>query len=72
MMLVRVLVFPIMLVVVGCAARPDPNDPPQSHVGTCTHFQNATRELEDVPNCELRTQHTLINGLQPVYPGNKS
>ena len=35
-------------------------------------YQNATRELENVPNCELRSRNTLINGLQPASPGNKS
>ena len=59
----------LILALAGCA---QPPDPPQTHVGTCTHFQNATRELENVPNCDLRSQHTLINGLQPANPGNKS
>ncbi len=56
----------------GCAQPDDPNDPPQSHVGTCSHYQSAMRQLENVPNCEMRTRHTLINGLSPAYPGNKS
>ena len=60
------------LAVAGCAAGPDPDDPPQSHVGTCTHFQSSLRELENVPNCDMRTQRTMINGLPPASPGNKS
>jgi outer membrane biogenesis lipoprotein LolB len=59
-----------LLLLAGCTAPAD--DPPQTHVGTCTHYQDATRRLEDVPNCELRTRHVLINGLQPASPGNKS
>ena len=62
--------FLLLLALAGCT--PPPDGPPQPHVGTCNHYQNATRELENVPNCELRTQHTLINGLRPAYPGNKS
>ena len=47
----------------GCAG---PADPPQSHVGTCSHFNNSTHRFEDVPNCLLRRRDTLINGLPPV------
>ena len=61
-----------VLMLAACAQGPDPDDPPQTHVGTCSHFQSATRHLEDVPNCEMRTRHTMINGLQPANPGNKS
>ena len=66
----RIIVLLGLLATAACT--PPSNDPPQSHVGTCTHYQNATRELEDVPNCELRSRNTLINGLQPANPGNKS
>lgn len=63
----------LLAVLAGTAAcTPPSDDPPQSHVGTCTHYQNATRQLENVPNCELRSRDTLINGLQPANPGNKS
>ena len=72
MTLARTIILLGALAFFGCARAPDPDDPPQSHVGTCTHFQSAERELENVPNCELRTRHTLVNGLQPAYPGNKS
>ncbi len=62
----------ITLFAAGCTPPPDPNDAPQTHTGRCTHYGSALRELEDVPNCELRTRDTLINGLSPAYPGNKS
>ena len=68
----RLVVVVGMLVMAGCAGGADPNDPPQTHVGTCTHFQSAVRKMENVPNCEMRTQHTMINGLAPVYPGDRS
>ncbi len=68
----KILGMSMLLAAASCAPGPDPNDPPQSHVGTCTHFQNDVRQVENVPNCEMRTQHTMINGLQPVNPGNKS
>ena len=58
------------LVVVACAAPPD--GPPPPIAGTCTHFQTALQQRENVPNCEFRSQHTLLNGLQPASPGNKS
>ena len=54
----------------ACAAPPD--EPPPPIHGTCNHFQSALQQRENVPNCEFRSQHTLINGLQPAYPGNKS
>lgn len=60
----------LLATIAGCA--PSPPEAPQAHAGTCTHFQNTLRRLENVPNCELRTTNTLINGLQPAYPGNKS
>ncbi len=61
-----------VLMLAACAQGPDPDDPPQTHVGTCSHFQSATREFENVPNCEMRTRHEMLNGLGPVSPGNKS
>lgn len=66
----RIIVLLGLFAVAACT--PPTDEPPQSHVGTCTHFQNATRELENVPNCELRSRDTLINGLQPASPANKS
>ncbi len=66
----RIIILLGLLAIAACT--PPSTDPPQSHVGTCTHYQNATREMEDVPNCELRSRNTLINGLQPASPGNKS
>ena len=47
----------------GCAGPPDP---PQSHAGTCSHFNTATHRFENVPDCLLRSRDTLINGLPPV------
>ena len=67
---VRAMILVLPFATAACA------DPPreaiQTHTGTCTHFQNGLRQIEDVPNCELRTTNTLINGLQPANPGNKS
>jgi hypothetical protein len=45
---------------------------PQYGTGHCVHYENSTRAQEDVPNCLLRNRNTLINGLQPANPGNKS
>ncbi len=53
----------------GCMA-PEP-DPPQTHVGTCSHYQSSVRRLENVPNCEMRTRHRMLNGLEPIYPGEQ-
>lgn len=62
----------LLLTPLAACAAPGPPEPPQTHVGTCTHYQSDLRRLEDVPNCELRTRDTLINGLPPASPGNKS
>ncbi len=61
-----------VLMLAACAQGSDPDDPPQTHVGTCSHYQSALRQFENVPNCEMRTRHEMINGLGPVNPGNKS
>ncbi len=51
-------------VLAGCAG--PPADLPQSHVGTCSHFNSGAHRLENVPNCLLRRRDTLINGLPPI------
>jgi hypothetical protein len=58
-----------VLVLDGCAAPPDE---PQTHVGTCSHYQDSNRRLENVPNCLLRSKHTLINGLGPANTQDRS
>ena len=45
----------------GCA-------PPAPSGGSCTHYASAVRTLENVPDCDLRGRHTLINGLPPARP----
>lgn len=64
----RLLLLPLAL----AACTPPPDGPPPPIAGTCTHYQSALQQRENVPNCEFRSQHTLINGLQPATPGNKS
>lgn len=56
------------LVLSGCSAPGASGPAPRP----CAHFRNGLARLENVPNCEFRSRDTLINGLQPSYPGNKS
>ncbi len=66
----RITVLLAALGLGACTAGPDGPPPPQH--GTCNHYQSGLQMQENVPNCDFRSEHTLINGLQPANPGNKS
>ncbi len=59
-----VLFVPLAALLAGGCTQPA--DPPQSHVGTCSHYNDPAHRFEDVPNCLLRRHDTLINGLPPI------